>query len=118
MASIQLKDIQKSFSDLQVIKGIDLDIREGELVVLVGPSGCGKSTLLRILAGLEDADSGSVFIDDADVTESHKIVIKDNKRYECIYQTQNQKSFTARLSGDGFQQKEAIVVMLPLIKSL
>ena len=69
MASIQLKDIQKSFSDLQVIKGIDLDIREGELVVLVGPSGCGKSTLLRILAGLEDADSGSVFIDDADVTD-------------------------------------------------
>ena len=69
MASIQLKDIQKSFSDLQVIKGIDLDIREGELVVLVGPSGCGKSTLLRILAGLEDADSGSVFIDGADVTD-------------------------------------------------
>ena len=54
MASIELRAIEKWFDDLQVIKGVDFDIKEGEFIVLVGPSGCGKSTLLRILAGLED----------------------------------------------------------------
>ena len=62
MASIQLQSIEKWFDDVQVIKGVDLDIAEGEFIVLVGPSGCGKSTLLRILAGLEDATHGSLLI--------------------------------------------------------
>ena len=69
MAAIQLQAIEKWFDDLQVIKGIDLDIHEGEFIVLVGPSGCGKSTLLRILAGLEDATFGSILIDDENVTD-------------------------------------------------
>ena len=69
MAAIQLQAIEKWFDDLQVIKGIDLDIQEGEFIVLVGPSGCGKSTLLRILAGLEDATFGSILIDDENVTD-------------------------------------------------
>ena len=68
MASIQLNAVEKWFGDLQVIKGIDLAIEDGEFVVFVGPSGCGKSTLLRIIAGLEDASEGSVTINDADVT--------------------------------------------------
>lgn len=69
MASITLKNISKWFSDNQVIKNIDLNIRDGEFVVFVGPSGCGKSTLLRIISGLEDLDNGSVLIDDIDVTD-------------------------------------------------
>ena len=68
MASIQLSAVEKWFGDLQVIKGIDLAVEEGEFVVFVGPSGCGKSTLLRIIAGLEDASEGAVIIDDNDVT--------------------------------------------------
>ena len=68
MASIQLNAVEKWFGDLQVIKGIDLAIKDGEFVVFVGPSGCGKSTLLRIIAGLEDASEGSVIINDYDVT--------------------------------------------------
>ena len=68
MASIQLNAVQKWFGDLQVIKGIDLAIEDGEFVVFVGPSGCGKSTLLRIIAGLEDASEGAVIINDNDVT--------------------------------------------------
>ena len=68
MASIQLNAVEKWFGDLQVIKGIDLVIEDGEFVVFVGPSGCGKSTLLRIIAGLEDASQGSVIINDTDVT--------------------------------------------------
>ena len=69
MASIRLQSIEKWFDDVQVIKGVDLDISEGEFIVLVGPSGCGKSTLLRILAGLEDATHGSLLINDEDVTD-------------------------------------------------
>ena len=69
MAAIRLQAIEKWFDDVQVVKGLDLDIQEGEFIVLVGPSGCGKSTLLRILAGLEDATFGSILIDDEDVTD-------------------------------------------------
>ena len=68
MASIKLNAVEKWFGELQVIKGIDLAIEDGEFVVFVGPSGCGKSTLLRIIAGLEDASEGSVIINDTDVT--------------------------------------------------
>ena len=69
MASIQLSAVEKWFDDLQVIKGVDLQIADGEFVVFVGPSGCGKSTLLRIIAGLEDASAGAVVIDGNDVTD-------------------------------------------------
>ena len=52
MASVQIRGIQKSFGSTQVIRGVDIDIPDGQFAVLVGPSGCGKSTLLRMLAGL------------------------------------------------------------------
>ncbi len=63
MGSLQLKNIHKSFGNVNVLKGIDLDVKDGEFVIFVGPSGCGKSTLLRIVAGLEDATDGTVEID-------------------------------------------------------
>jgi multiple sugar transport system ATP-binding protein len=53
VADVKLSDVGKSFGDVHVLKGIDLDIRDGEFMVFVGPSGCGKSTLLRLIAGLE-----------------------------------------------------------------
>ena len=68
MGSLKLENIKKSFGKVEVLKGIDLDVKDGEFVVFVGPSGCGKSTLLRIIAGLEDATSGSVKIDAAEVS--------------------------------------------------
>ena len=67
MGSLQLKSVRKSFGNVDVIKGIDLDVKDGEFVIFVGPSGCGKSTLLRIIAGLEDATSGSITIDGTEV---------------------------------------------------
>ncbi|HLV83726.1 MAG TPA: ATP-binding cassette domain-containing protein, partial [Devosia sp.] len=54
MSLLRLKRLEKSFNTARIIKGIDLDVSEGEFVVFVGPSGCGKSTLLRMIAGLED----------------------------------------------------------------
>ena len=64
MAQLQLKDVNKSFGDVHVIKNVDLEINKGEFVVFVGPSGCGKSTLLRMIAGLETLSSGEISIAD------------------------------------------------------
>lgn len=63
MAELRLKGLKKSYTDLAVIKGVDLEINHGEFVVFVGPSGCGKSTLLRMIAGLEDITAGILEID-------------------------------------------------------
>jgi ABC-type sugar transport system ATPase subunit len=68
MAGVRLQNLTKRFGDTEVIHGIDLEIADGEFVVFVGPSGCGKSTLLRLIAGLEDATSGSIHIGERDVT--------------------------------------------------
>ena len=62
MASLKIRDVKKSYGDLQVMHGVDLDVEEGEFVVFVGPSGCGKSTLLRMIAGLEEVTSGEISI--------------------------------------------------------
>ncbi|MEP1113392.1 MAG: ATP-binding cassette domain-containing protein [Nitratireductor sp.] len=62
MDALKLENIRKSFGRVEVLKGIDLTVANGEFVVFVGPSGCGKSTLLRIIAGLEDATAGEVAI--------------------------------------------------------
>ena len=63
MATVKLRDIRKSYGKVEVIKGVDIDIEDGEFVVFVGPSGCGKSTLLRMIAGLEDITDGTLEID-------------------------------------------------------
>lgn len=64
---IVAKDIKKSFGSLQVLKGIDLEINQGEIVSIVGPSGAGKTTLLQILGTLDKPDNGSLWIQDTDV---------------------------------------------------
>lgn len=65
MGALRLRDIHKSFGSVEVLKGFDLEVDDGEFIIIVGPSGCGKSTLLRIIAGLEEASSGLVEIDKA-----------------------------------------------------
>jgi multiple sugar transport system ATP-binding protein len=64
MASVELKQVRKSFGSTQVVHGVDISIADGEFVVLVGPSGCGKSTLLRMIAGLEEISEGEIMIGD------------------------------------------------------
>ncbi|MCZ4256890.1 ABC transporter ATP-binding protein [Sulfitobacter sp. G21635-S1] len=69
MGQIELKQVTKSFGDVQVIPPLDLTIKDGEFTVFVGPSGCGKSTLLRLIAGLEDITTGHIEIDGQDATD-------------------------------------------------
>ena len=69
--SIRVENLQKSFGNFQALKDVSLDFPTGELVALLGPSGCGKTTLLRIIAGLETADSGRVWLDGEDASDTH-----------------------------------------------
>ena len=64
MATLTIKDLYKRFGPVEVLKGIDIEARDGEFIALVGPSGCGKSTLLAMIAGLETVTSGHIWIDD------------------------------------------------------
>lgn len=70
MGYIELNEVTKNFGDLQVIKPLNLNIKDGEFTVFVGPSGCGKSTLLRLIAGLEDLTSGSITIDGNEASDT------------------------------------------------
>lgn len=71
MASVQIRDVRKSFGDVEILHGVSVPIQDGEFVVLVGPSGCGKSTLLRLLAGLENITSGTISIGGRVVNNVH-----------------------------------------------
>ncbi|MDF2811135.1 MAG: glycerol-3-phosphate transporter ATP-binding protein [Microvirga sp.] len=69
MAGIRIENVTKSYGPLSVLKDFSLEVADGEFVVFVGPSGCGKSTMLKILAGLEEASSGTIRIGGRDVTD-------------------------------------------------
>ncbi len=85
---IQVSHITKSFGPLQVLKGIDLDIRQGEIVSIVGPSGAGKTTLLQIMGTLDTPDTGSVVINGTDVTRlnSKETARFRNRRLGFVFQ--------------------------------
>jgi multiple sugar transport system ATP-binding protein len=69
MATVELRNLRKTYSDEEIIKGVSLTIHDREFVVFVGPSGCGKSTLLRMIAGLEDISAGDLLIDGVRVND-------------------------------------------------
>lgn len=65
---VELRGVDKSIHDLEILRDINLEVREGEFLTLLGPSGCGKTTLLRLISGFEDPTKGTVFIDNKDVS--------------------------------------------------
>lgn len=68
MGAIKVENIKKSFGNSEILKGIDLEIKDSSFTIILGPSGCGKTTLLRIISGLEQEDSGEIFISDKNIT--------------------------------------------------
>jgi multiple sugar transport system ATP-binding protein len=68
MGALSIRSVRKTFGNVEILKGIDIEIEAGEFLILVGPSGCGKSTLLNMIAGLDVPTSGSIFIGERDVT--------------------------------------------------
>src|SRR3954466_7512220 len=62
MANVSIRNVRKTFGVTEVLHGVDVEIEDGEFVILVGPSGCGKSTLLRMIAGLENISAGEIAI--------------------------------------------------------
>jgi len=83
MASLTMRNVRKSYGDVEVMHGVDLDIVDGEFVVFVGPSGCGKSTLLRMIAGLEEISDGTIAIGDQEVNE----VAASKRGVAMVFQT-------------------------------
>jgi len=69
MSDLTIRNLKKVFEGTEIIKGVDLEIKDHEFVVFVGPSGCGKSTLLRLIAGLEEVTSGHIYLDDVEITD-------------------------------------------------
>jgi multiple sugar transport system ATP-binding protein len=114
MAAISIHGLRKSYGELEVLRGIDLEVQAGEFVVLVGPSGCGKSTLLRLIAGLETATAGDIRIDGKLVNE---LAPKD-RDLAMVFQSyalyphmsvRDNMSFSLKLRGMPREQIEAAV---------
>ncbi len=85
---IKVENITKSFGDLQVLKGIDLEVKKGEIVSIVGPSGAGKTTLLMIMGTLEKSDTGKIYIDNNELSELNDKRLSDfrNKNIGFVFQ--------------------------------
>lgn len=122
MANLKVEHIYKSFDGNKVLKDINIEIQEGELVSLLGPSGCGKTTLLKVIAGLELPDEGKVFFDGEDYTklESNKrnalIVFQDYGLFPHMTIEEN-IGFGLKVRGvNKIERKKRIVEMLDLIQ--
>lgn len=86
---ITVKNLKKSYKDLQVLNGIDLDIKKGEVVVLIGPSGCGKSTLLRCMNLLEEPTEGQVFFEEVELTGNKSNLNEQRQKMMMVFQQFN-----------------------------
>jgi polar amino acid transport system ATP-binding protein len=86
---LRCENIVKVYSDITVLRGVDLAVREHEVVALIGASGSGKSTLLRCVGLLETVDDGQVWLDDEDITDPHVNVDQVRRRFGVVFQAYN-----------------------------
>ncbi|MBQ5589119.1 MAG: amino acid ABC transporter ATP-binding protein [Anaerotignum sp.] len=89
MIKVKVEQLKKSFGSLDVLKGIDLEVKEGEVVCLIGPSGSGKSTFLRCLNKLEETTAGTVIVDDNDITDPKCNINKVRENIGMVFQQFN-----------------------------
>lgn len=85
---IHVKDVHKSFGNLEVLKGVSLDVARGEVVSIVGPSGAGKTTLLQLIGTLDRADSGTIVVDNTDIASLNRLQLAHfrNRRLGFVFQ--------------------------------
>jgi spermidine/putrescine transport system ATP-binding protein len=119
---LRLEGIKKSFGDAQVLKGIDLTVNKGEFITILGASGCGKTTLLRVIAGLETAGGGRVFLDGRDVTDDEpnqrnvRMVFQNYALFPHMNVEAN-VGYSLRLKGEGKAEiKKAVKEALELVR--
>lgn len=86
MAMVTVKNLHKGFGSLEVLKGIDLEVQQGEVVCVIGPSGSGKSTLLRCLNCLETSDKGTIIIDGVEITNPQTNINKVRENIGMVFQ--------------------------------
>ena len=83
---IKVENLEKSFKDNHVLRGIDVEIARGEVVVILGPSGCGKSTFLRCLNLLETPTGGAIYLDETELTDPHTDMNKERQKMMMVFQ--------------------------------
>jgi multiple sugar transport system ATP-binding protein len=111
MGQVSLRGIRKSYGKVDVIKGVDLEVKEGEFLVFVGPSGCGKSTTLRMIAGLESVTAGDILIDDVRANDLRPadrgaaMVFQSYALYPHMTVAENM-GFALKMAGVGRAQRE------------
>ncbi|MBQ8380696.1 MAG: amino acid ABC transporter ATP-binding protein [Clostridia bacterium] len=86
---ISVRGLEKSFAGLKVLNGIDIDIKNGEIIAVIGPSGCGKSTFLRCLNCMEDPTGGSIFFDGEDIADVKVDINKHRENIGMVFQQFN-----------------------------
>ncbi|MCW8176879.1 ABC transporter ATP-binding protein [Verminephrobacter aporrectodeae] len=120
MASVELQNIHKAYGSVDIIKSCNLQVHEGEFIVLVGPSGCGKSTLLRCIAGLEPVSGGRLLVDGEDLTHAAPVergvamVFQSYALYPHMTVAQN-IGFGLKIAGE---RKEAIAARVREVAAL
>lgn len=86
---VRIQDLHKSFGSLEVLKGVDLEVKKAEVVVILGPSGSGKSTMLRCINGLEQSSGGRIFFEDKEITDPKTNINEIRERIGMVFQSFN-----------------------------
>ncbi|MBQ2275787.1 MAG: amino acid ABC transporter ATP-binding protein [Lachnospiraceae bacterium] len=86
---IQIRDLKKSFHQLTVLDGINMDIKRGEVIAIIGPSGCGKSTFLRCINHLEEPTGGEIFVDGININDKKVDINKQRQKMMMVFQNFN-----------------------------
>ncbi len=86
---VSVKDLHKSFGDLEVLKGVSLDVMKGEVICIIGPSGSGKSTLIRCVNALNDIQSGSILVEGQEVNDANLDKLELRKKVGMVFQQYN-----------------------------